>query len=111
MKIKSLKVTDIFESRGSGVVMVNIIPYDDQGEVTGNRAFGAGFQGVPGLVNEPDYRSDWYGYGIETHIPFPEVGRTLFNKMGHWRKSFIRRVRRAVQSRARAAGVKVVWAL
>jgi len=111
MEIKSLKVTDIFQSRGSGVVMVNIIPYDENGEVTGNRAFSAGFKGIPGLVNEPDFRSEWYGYGIDTHVPFPEVGRLLFNKRGHWRDSFVRRVRRAVKSRAMAAGVKVIWDL
>lgn len=109
--IKKVVVTYIQQSHSTGTTLIRAIPYDQKGELDGNRAYAGEFHGIPGLVNAPDFRSEWYGYGIKTLIPIPEAGRIFFNSRGGWRKSFIKRVRRVVNARAKKAGVRVEWAL
>ena len=79
-----------------------------QGE-NGNRLAAIGFDGIPGLVYAPDYRSDWYGYGVKRYSPlliplvrFPK----LYNNRGQYRRKVRRAVAHEIRRRAISAGLK-----
>lgn len=103
----TVKVTDIASSRATGVTMVRTIAYINGKEVNPNQAHANEWHGVPGLVPEPDFRSDWYGWGIRPWTEVPEAGKIFFNKRGHFRTAFLRRLKRAVRVRAAKANVRV----
>lgn len=111
MNKATVKVTAISSSRATGETMVCVIAYQDGKAVDPNWAHENEWPGIPGLVSEPDFRSGWYGWGLNPWTVIPEAGKPLFNARGAFRKSYIRRVKRAVRARARKAGVKVEFML
>jgi len=76
---------------------------------SGNAATAIGYTGVRGLAPAPDWRSDWYGYGLRPYSEniLPWTGSSQVAK---------RRLRREIHRRCRAArrelatsGINLTW--